>query len=661
MASHTAPPFGPRAPNACAQKKQLSQLEKQGTVLSKPMGQSEKAKVQRVVAYEQTSKDLAKWIPSVKTNREADHLSFPLKHESVRQDNSNAGMTEKFVERTALETEVAAVLKASSAIEQHKQGLTETEQLALKMMSPEEARERRKQLGKMRMLESYYEAKCKRMKKIKSKKYRKLRGKQAKNAQQATAAELAEVDEEAAQEQLLKEMRTRAEERMTLRHKNSGKWAKRMLSRRQKDKSVTKALGDQMQLNDELRRKATMENSDGSEAEASDRSGENTDEEVLRLGEEIERGPEEDDAKGLHNLKFMQRAANKKRAEALQQLQELRSELAGDAATSTPAEVSGRMTFGPGGVAGAGDEEEAAWGDAAAEAISTGDAAPAGRSATRVAAPITVAVGGTAAPRPSRELGDTLLLAPESDSGSASEGEGEPGAKEPAPLGSATQRADASAPTAAGARRGKETAPAPAQAPPSSSDRRGRRQGSSAREDAAAAEGEASDGVPGDENPWLTVATDVGKTAQVALTAKTSKTDKAVAKLQRTRGKRRADDVSVDTAVVDAKAAKRLSARQTGGTPDDVAVDVHEIADEEAGLGGASNDRGRGFKMSGDGNSEQLELIRQAFAGDDVTAAEFEEEKDKLAEKAKPKDKDVTLPGWGCWGGQGVADPMPKR
>jgi len=63
------------------------------------------------------------------------------------------------------------------------------------MMSPEEARERRKQLGKMRMLESYYESKCKRMKKIKSKKYRKLRrvAAVANGDKELTAAQLAEV------------------------------------------------------------------------------------------------------------------------------------------------------------------------------------------------------------------------------------------------------------------------------------------------------------------------------------------------------------------------------------------------------------------------------------------------------------------------------------
>ena len=44
-------------------------------------------------------------------------------------------------------------------------------------LDPQEAKERRQQLSKLRALESYYEAKCRRAKKIKSKKYRKVQKK----------------------------------------------------------------------------------------------------------------------------------------------------------------------------------------------------------------------------------------------------------------------------------------------------------------------------------------------------------------------------------------------------------------------------------------------------------------------------------------------------
>lgn len=56
----------------------------------------------------------------------------------------------------------------------------------------------------------------------------------------------------------------------------------------------------------------------------------------------------------------------------------------------------------------------------------------------------------------------------------------------------------------------------------------------------------------------------------------------------------------------------------------------------------------------------QKGLIQQAFANDDVFR-EFEEEKSKVMEEDAPKDKDVTLPGWGSWGGAGVDLSQVKR
>ncbi|KAI8457310.1 Utp14 protein-domain-containing protein [Phakopsora pachyrhizi] len=50
---------------------------------------------------------------------------------------------------------------------------------------------------------------------------------------------------------------------------------------------------------------------------------------------------------------------------------------------------------------------------------------------------------------------------------------------------------------------------------------------------------------------------------------------------------------------------------------------------------------------------EQRELVSQAFA-DDGVVAQFEEEKQKEIRRDEPKKLDVTLPGWGDWGGKGA-------
>ena len=70
-----------------------------------------------------------------------------------------------------MEREINEVLKGSQhLLERKNKELTEHEEEALKNFDLQEAMERRKELQKMRALQSYYEAKCRRQKKIKSKK-----------------------------------------------------------------------------------------------------------------------------------------------------------------------------------------------------------------------------------------------------------------------------------------------------------------------------------------------------------------------------------------------------------------------------------------------------------------------------------------------------------
>merc|ERR1719187_1377425 len=71
--------------------------------------------------------------------------------------------------------------------------------------------------------------------------------------------------------------------------------------------------------------------------------------------------------------------------------------------------------------------------------------------------------------------------------------------------------------------------------------------------------------------------------------------------------------------------------------------------------------------------NEQRKAIAEAFADDDVVA-DFASEKAAIVEANKPKDIDLSLPGWGDWGGGGLkvskrklkrftikAPPAPKR
>ena len=716
-------------------RKQLATLTKIGA-LKRPVGATERARITRTVAYQKTSQDLAKWIPAVKANREAETLSFPLHAESVKEDTSSAGLTAKFDARTPLELAVASVLESSAAVERHSKGLTESETLALKQLTPEEARKRRKQLAKMRMLESYYEAKCKRMKKIKSKKYRKVRKRQLK-AQQAglSAADLAAVDAEAAEAQLEKEERTRAEERMSLRHRNQGKWAKRMLARGQMDNAAKRAIGDQLQLDAELRRKATMSRgSDESMSESEDQEmgegesqGQGTDDELLQLGDDIRKGPDASEAdgdgqKGLHALKFMRRAAERKRAEALEQLEALQRELGDEGGESEAAageSTSGRMSFGGKGLSssqhrrtragqknGEVEEEEGEegpdpteWGlpvpqaAAGGNGIGSGMDGPVTQSSTRVAAPVSVAGVGRKSGRAARvaaavsgdALGDGLVLAPESESDIS---EAEEGAvyKGAAPLSNqvpvvplGTPRVTRSTARASVKDGGSDGGRSSSSS--SSSDRGTKAKIAEPVQEPVVVEMVEEDSGEVDKssekaeevNPWMTIATDVGRSASVAVTGRSSRQERAMAKLQRSRTR------AVSTAVVDQDAvAAKTRARIEGATasPAESTTYVADVVLEEAEIGGGDNrgvtkgggggggGGGSSFRLGGDGsNEEQLELIKQAFAGDNVAEEEFAEEKEATdeAHAAKGKDKDLTLPGWGVWGGTGVANPLPAR
>jgi len=57
---------------------------------------------------------------------------------------------------------------------------------------------------------------------------------------------------------------------------------------------------------------------------------------------------------------------------------------------------------------------------------------------------------------------------------------------------------------------------------------------------------------------------------------------------------------------------------------------------------------------------EQRKAIAEAFADDDVVA-DFTSEKAAIVDANKPKDIDLTLPGWGDWGGGGLKVSKRKR
>jgi U3 small nucleolar RNA-associated protein 14 len=152
-------------------------------------------------------------------------------------------------------------------------------------------------------------------------------------------------------------------ERMTLKHKNTGKWAKRMLSRGLTERydGTRAAISEQLQINATLSRKMNSTN-DGSSSDESD------DEEELSCGsdqdtpskliakarEKTLKTMEDDDVpnSGLLSLPFMARAMKKKNEEANEEAKRAFGEykelenFGGEDNPKKSADVSGRRVFG---------------------------------------------------------------------------------------------------------------------------------------------------------------------------------------------------------------------------------------------------------------------------------------------------------------------------
>ena len=125
-------------------------------------------RIERKAAYETTKADIAKWQPIVKENREKPTLNFVgVERDKMHRKKTLASINTDFVPENDFEKEIMAHLKEANALTG--EDVERAEDLALNELTPEEARERRARLAKMRNLLFKHEMKAKRVKAIKSK------------------------------------------------------------------------------------------------------------------------------------------------------------------------------------------------------------------------------------------------------------------------------------------------------------------------------------------------------------------------------------------------------------------------------------------------------------------------------------------------------------
>ncbi|XP_031256151.1 U3 small nucleolar RNA-associated protein 14 homolog A [Pistacia vera] len=344
-------------------RKRMHQMDKKSVSIQAPLPKVEREKLERKAVYEHSKKDITKWEPLVKMNREAPTIIF---EEDTNLGFSTVGaIASGFEPRTEFEKKMASLVNDEKVVEAHKEDGARL--LEMNKVSVEDYLEDRNHIAKMRSLLFRHEMKSKRIKKIKSKTYHRLL---KKDRLKGASAEFL-MDPEAAKEEARKQEFKRAEERMTLKHKNSSKWAKRILKRglNAQDEGTRAALAEQLHQHALLTRKmnsmkdSSSSSGSGSDEEDVDRNSADSEEDgasnlFAKAKEKTLKVLEEEDEvpnSGVLSLPFMMRGMKKRKEEAIEEaklaLQEYESslkELEGtvEEENSKVGVTSGRRIFG---------------------------------------------------------------------------------------------------------------------------------------------------------------------------------------------------------------------------------------------------------------------------------------------------------------------------
>jgi len=334
--------------------------------LEVPLAKRQQDRLDRVAAYEKSKETLNRWIDTVKHNRRAEHLSFPLKdpNSAVAQGGHRMVPTTHSKPVTELEGVIQNILQASGlAPTNDKNGedpIDEFADLPANSLSLEQVQARRAELRRARDLLFREEKRAKRIKKIKSKSYRKVHRKEReRNAErEKVAMEAAGIDN--SEEEQERNDRRRAEERMGQRHRES-RWAKSVKDsgRAAWDEDARSGVTEMARRGEELRKRIdgrTVENDDDASSE-SESSSENDDEEEAgesgnRLLDRLHQ-TNSDQLDGnkstLSSMPFMQKASSLRRAQNDAEAETIRRELNNEDSPSEeePSSALGRRSYGP--------------------------------------------------------------------------------------------------------------------------------------------------------------------------------------------------------------------------------------------------------------------------------------------------------------------------
>lgn len=360
--------FGVQDPHMKKSLKLMNKEEKtakpgQSKKLDIPLAKRQQDKLLRSAAYEKTSETLERWIDTVKHNRRADHLVFPLTQNAhdAGLDSQELLPVTKATAGTELEQTILAIMEESGlgpTNKPKKEDQDDVEEIAArKGLSAAEMQELTRQKRRERELFSREQVRQKRIKKIKSKAYRRIHRKELLHDEQEmhdAMVEAGEIDSDEEREAL---DRRRALERVGTRHRDS-KWAKlgKKAGRAVWDDNFRAGLTEAARSKEELRRRieGRKKGEDSDDSGSDDYSAESGDEknDKKRLLEQLEHAASYADGEpesGLMGMKFMQRGEAQKRKENEEMIAQIRRDLDSDYDSDGPEETDiGRRQFGMG-------------------------------------------------------------------------------------------------------------------------------------------------------------------------------------------------------------------------------------------------------------------------------------------------------------------------
>ncbi|KAJ0167685.1 Uncharacterized protein CTA2_1076 [Colletotrichum tanaceti] len=332
-----------------------------GKKLEVPLSRRQQDKLQRAAAYDKANETLTRWQETVKHNRRAEHIVFPLPQNAADEGLDNRELQAITAKNSASELEqtILGIMQQSGLAmnkeEENKMKKAEAEE----GLSQEALKDLVNQRRRERELSSREAKRAKRIKKIKSKAYHRVHRKEKEREEMKlheAMAENGEIDSEVERDA---QDRARALERVGARHRDS-KWAKLGAGNKRAvwDDDYRAGLHDMARREEELRKRkegrvggdedSDRSADDDSDSDRSDEEG-GDQRKLLKKLNRLEQ--EEDDGltSGLMQMKFMKKAeaAQKKANDEL--IAQIRRDLdsdAGEADSDDEVTEVGRKKFG---------------------------------------------------------------------------------------------------------------------------------------------------------------------------------------------------------------------------------------------------------------------------------------------------------------------------